>query len=65
MNPQALAAVAAFGGVLLLILLVLYRGALRAHQRGELGADGIRVLRWAILGQLAIYGILALTALII
>ena len=65
MNVQALASVAAFGSVLVLILVYLYVGAVGAHRRGELGADGVRVLRWAILGQLVIYGILAITAFIV
>jgi hypothetical protein len=65
MNVQALAAVAVFGGVLTLILVYLYVGAVGAHKRGELGADGVRVLRWAIFGQLVIYGILAITAFVV
>ncbi len=65
MNLQALLAVLFFGGVLTVILLVIYRGAMQSHKRGELGSDGIRVLRWAILGQLAIYGILAITAFVV
>ena len=62
MNTSALAAIAVFAGALLAVFGVLYRMAARSHARGELSHDGILILRWALLGQLAIFAILALTA---
>jgi hypothetical protein len=61
-NPEALVAVLAFAGVMLAIFGALYVGAARSYRRGELDFEGIRVLRWALLGQLAIYALLAVTA---
>jgi len=62
MNLGALAAVIAFAGALFLVFGLLYRMAVASHSRGELGYEGIRLLRWALLGQLVILGILAITA---
>lgn len=62
MNTSALVAVAVLAGALLAVFGVLYRMAAKSHARGELSYDGIRMLRWALLGQLAIFAILALTA---
>ena len=62
MNLAALLAVAAFAGALLAIFGALYVGAVRSYHRGELDAEGIRILRWAMLGQLLIYVLLAITA---
>ena len=62
MNVQALVAVIVFGGALLAIFAVLYREALRAYHQGLLDFDGIRLLRWALLGQIVIYLLLAVTA---
>ena len=62
MNVAALLAVLAFAGALLAIFGVLYVGAVRSYQRGELGGDGVRILRWALLGQLCIFALLAVTA---
>jgi hypothetical protein len=61
-NPEALVAVLAFAGVMLAIFGALYVGAARSYRQGELDFEGIRVLRWALLGQLAIYALLAVTA---
>jgi hypothetical protein len=61
-NPEALVAVLAFAGVMLAIFGALYVGAARSYRRGELDFEGIRVLRWALLGQLALYALLAVTA---
>ena len=61
-NVAALVAVFAFAGLMLTIFGTLYRGAVRSHQRGELDFEGIRILRWGMLGQVAIYAILAVTA---
>lgn len=62
MNLSALIAILAFAGALLLVFGLLYRMAARSHARGELDSEGMRILRWALLGQLAIFAILAITA---
>ena len=62
MNVTALLAVLVFAAALLAIFGTLYVGAVRAHERGELNGDGVRILRWAIAGQLVIYALLAITA---
>ncbi|HUI23175.1 MAG TPA: hypothetical protein VLY82_02145 [Nitrososphaerales archaeon] len=62
MNTSALVAVALFAGALLLVFGLLYRIALKSYAKGELGADGIGILRWALVGQLAILTVLAMTA---
>jgi hypothetical protein len=61
-NLGALIAVIVFAGVLLAIFGILYLGAWRSYARGELDIQGIRVLRWALLGHIAIYILLAITA---
>jgi hypothetical protein len=62
LNTSALVAIAVFAGALLSVFGLLYRMASGSYARGELAYDGIRLLRWALLGQLAIFAILALTA---
>ncbi len=62
MNTSALIAVLVFAGALLVIFGSLYLGAWRSYKRGELGIDGIRILRWALLGHVVLYIILGLTA---
>ena len=62
MNLGALVAIAAFAGALLLVFGLLYRMASKSHAKGELDFEGIRILRWALLGQLVIFAILSLTA---
>ena len=62
MNGAALVAVIVLAGAFLAIFGSLYLGAVRSHQRGELDEGGVRVLRWAVLGQLCIYAVLAITA---
>lgn len=62
MNLSALIAIALFAGALLLVFGLLYRMAAQSHARGELDYEGIRILRWALLGQLVIFAILAVTA---
>ncbi len=64
LNTDALIAVVAFAGALLFVFGLLYRGAAGSVARGELGSEGIRILRWALLGYLAIFFVLALTALL-
>ena len=62
MNVAALIAVILFAGGLLAIFGTLYVGAVRSYERGELAFEGIRILRWALAGQLCIYVLLAITA---
>ncbi len=64
MNLSALIAVIVFAGVLLSIFSVLYVGALRSYNRGELDFAGVRLLRWALLGHMTLYLLLAVTAFI-
>jgi len=61
-NVAALVAVFLFTALMLAIFGTLYRGAARSHQQGELDFEGIRILRWGMAGQVAIYAVLALTA---
>ncbi len=61
-NLAALLAVFAFAGVMLAIFGTLYAGAVRSYHRDELGFEGIRILHWALVGLLAIYALLAVTA---
>jgi len=62
LNVGALVAVVVFAGALLAIFGALYREASRSHSRGEMGIDGLRILRWALLGHVALYVLLAVTA---
>jgi hypothetical protein len=62
MNLGALIAVVLFAGVLLFVFGILYIGASNSKARGELDAEGIRILRWALLGHLTIFAILGVTA---
>ena len=64
MNAGALIAVALFAAALLAIFGTLYLGALRSYGRGELDREGIVILRWALLGQVTLYGILANSAFV-
>jgi len=61
-NVAALLAVVVFASVLLAIFGALYVGAVRSYERGELDFEGIRLLCWALVGQLVIYALLAVTA---
>jgi hypothetical protein len=62
LNLSALIAVAVFAAVLLSIFGGLYIGALRSHARGDMDIEGIRLLRWALLGHITLYVLLAITA---
>lgn len=62
MNLGALIAVIVFAGALLAIFGTLYIGASRSYTRGEMGIEGIRILRWALAGHIALYVLLAITA---
>lgn len=61
-NSEALAAIIAFAAALLFVFGLLYRIAAKSHARGEMDLEGIGILRWALVGQLAIFAILAVTA---
>jgi cytochrome bd-type quinol oxidase subunit 2 len=61
-NLSALVAIFLFAGALLLVFGLVYQGAARSRARGELSNEGIRVLRWALLGQLIIFVVLGITA---
>ncbi|MDG7009033.1 MAG: hypothetical protein JRN06_12545 [Nitrososphaerota archaeon] len=62
MNLDALVATFLFAGALLSVFGVLYRMAVRSHASGELSYEGIRLLRWGLAGQLAIFVVLGITA---
>ena len=62
MNTSALVAIAAFAGALLLVFGLLYRLARKSYVKGELGPEGVGILRWALAGQLVIFAVLAITA---
>lgn len=62
MNLSALVAILLFAGALLAIFGALYVGARRSEARGELMSEGTRMLRWALLGSLILYLLLAITA---
>ena len=62
MNTSALVAVVVFAAALLSIFGALYLGASRSHARGEVDLDGIRLLRWAFLGYIILYVLLAITS---
>jgi hypothetical protein len=61
-NGPALVAVIVLAAAFLAIFGSLYLGAVRSYERGELDYAGVRILRLAVLGQLAIYVVLAITA---
>jgi hypothetical protein len=61
LNQSALIAVGLFAIALLSIFGVLYREALRSYARGEMDIQGIRILRWAILGHMTLYILLTIT----
>ena len=62
MNSIALIAVVVLACALLSIFGALYIVASRSYKRGELGIEGIKLLRWALLGQMVLYIILGITA---
>jgi hypothetical protein len=61
-NGAALVAIIVLAAAFLAIFGGLYLGAVQSQRRGELDAAAVRILRWAVLGQLCIYVVLALTA---
>jgi len=62
LNVAALIAVAVFAAALLSIFGALYLGASRSHSRGEMDIEGIKILRWALMGYVVLYVLLAITA---
>lgn len=62
MNVSALIAVIVLAGALLAIFGSLYRSASHSHARGEMDIQGIKILRWALLGHITLYALLAITA---
>jgi hypothetical protein len=62
LNLFALGAVVVLAGALLAVFGSLYLVAARSFRRGELAEEGLRMLRWALLGQVALYVLLAITA---
>jgi hypothetical protein len=62
LNFDALVAVGVFAAVLLSIFGALYASAVKSHKRGEMGIEGVRLLRWALLGHVTLYAVLAVTA---
>ncbi len=62
MNEAALIAVGVFAAAVLSIFGAIYYGASKSYARGELERDGIKILRWALLGYACIYVVLALSA---
>lgn len=62
MNGAALVAILVLAAAFLAIFGSLYLGAVRSQRRDELDEAGVRILRWAVLGQLCIYVVLAVTA---
>lgn len=65
LNIYALIAVGLFAAVLFSIFGALYYSALKSNRRGEMAPEGLRILRWALLGQATIYVILGITAFLI
>jgi hypothetical protein len=62
LNEIALIFVGLFAVAGLSIFGAIYSGASKSYSRGELGPDGIKILRWALVGYAGIYAVLALSA---
>ena len=62
MNLSALIAVAVFAAALLSIFGALYVGASKSYAKGEMDIEGIRLLRWMLLGHVTLYILLGITA---
>lgn len=62
MNLGALVATVLFAGALLTVFGYVYLGAARSRARGEMSDEGMRILRWGLVGQLAIFVVLGVTA---
>ncbi len=65
MNVSALIAVGVLAAALLSIFGSLYMVALKSHRRGEMDIEGIKILRWALVGHITLYLLLAITAFLI
>ena len=61
-NVPALIATFAFAILTIGIFGVIYLGALRSERAGDLDAGTTRILRWALVGHVVIYALLAITA---
>jgi len=64
LNDFALVAVAVLAAALLSIFGAIYLGASKSHARGEMDIKGIQILRWALVGYVTLYILLAITAFI-
>ena len=62
MNTSALIAVFLFAGALLLVFGRVYGGASKSMAKGERSHEGIRILRWGLLGHIVIFVVLGITA---
>ena len=62
MNVSAIIAVILFAAALLSIFGAIYSGASRSQKRGELDKDGLKILRWALLGHITLFIMLGITA---
>jgi len=62
---SALIAVAVFAAAFLSIYMGIYAGASRSYHRGELDRRGIQILRLGLLGHIAIFILVGITAFII
>ena len=63
LNVSALIAVAVFAVALLSIFgAPVHRSGKKPCARGEIDIEGIRIFRWAILGYITLYVLLAITA---
>ncbi|MEM3670879.1 MAG: hypothetical protein QW767_03940 [Thermoprotei archaeon] len=65
MNADALIAVAVFAAGFCAIYFSVYWGALKSYRRGELEYAGLRVLKLGFVGQIVIFAVLAVTALLV
>lgn len=65
LNVYSLVAVFAFAVAFLGVYGAIYRGALAGYKRGELDAQGVRILRLGLYGHLVVFAILGITALLV
>ena len=63
-DAAALAAVLVLAGAFLAIFGSPYLGAVASQKRGKLDESAVRILRWAVAGQMCLY-LLALTELFV
>ena len=65
LNASALIFVGVFAVALLSIFGAIYIGASKSQKKGEMGYEGILILRWALLGFATLYILLALSAFLV